>query len=142
MLAVLREVAVSSFVRLGPGKSGGPLGITSHGLGHTILTPYMRSVKFKAGKITRIGGQNDGELIEDGEIPANCKVIIELPTPINPRKYETLITFNPELLKSGMVSCPHVAGPGEGAKIFLAFQAAKKTVVSELEYVFELYMID
>lgn len=133
---------MSSFVRLGPGKSGGPLGITSHGLGHTILTPYMRSVKFKAGEIVRIGGQNDGEIITDGEVAANSRVIINLPTPVNPRKYETLITFNPELLKSGMVSCPHIAGPGEGEKIYLAFQAAKKINVSELDYIFELYMLD
>jgi hypothetical protein len=102
----------------------------------------MRSVKFKAGEIVRIGGQNDGEIITDGEVAANSRVIINLPTPVNPRKYETLITFNPELLKSGMVSCPHIAGPGEGEKIYLAFQAAKKINVSELDYIFELYMLD
>ena len=58
---------MAAIVRLGPGKSGGPLGIPSDGLEHTILTPNMLALRFKAGKIERIGGQNDVTEQDDGE---------------------------------------------------------------------------
>jgi len=133
---------MGSIVRLGPGKSGGPLGITSHGLDHTILTPQMRSLKFKSGDIVRVGGPNDGALITDGEVPANARVTIHLSTPVNPRRYEVLIGYNPELLKSGSVSCPNIIGPGRGDEIALHFHAGKKVNIRELDYIFELFMID
>ena len=77
---------MSSLVRLGPGKSGGPLGITSHGIDHTILTPTMRSLRFKVGAVERVGGQHDGEIIGT-EVPANARVVISPPTELNPRRF-------------------------------------------------------
>ena len=133
---------MSSFVRLGPGKSGGPLGIKSEGLEHTILTPNMRSIRFKAGDIIRVGGQLDGNLVEDGEVPANARVIVKPATKLSPRKYETVISFNPAILKHGSVSCPAIVGPDRGEEIFLHFHAARKTDLNEFDYIFELFMID
>jgi hypothetical protein len=132
---------MSSLVRLGPGKSGGPMGISSHGLDHTILTTQMRSLRFKAGNITRIGGQHDGEVVE-GEVPANARVHMTPITPLNPRRYEMIISYNPELLKYGSVCCPPMIGPGRGDEVILHFHAAKKIDLSKFDYIFELSMID
>ena len=132
---------MSSLVRLGPGKSGGPLGIGSEGIESAILTEYMRSIQLKAGNITRIGGQHDGEIIE-GEVPANSRVYMTPSVPLRPRKYEIIISYNPELLKYGSVSCPALIGPNKGADIILHFHAAKKVDLSTFDYIFELSMID
>lgn len=133
---------MSSLVRLGPGKSGGPLGITSHGVDHTMLTPDMRSVRFKAGHILRVGGQQDGSIIEDGEVPANSRCLIYLPTPLAPRKYEVILSYNPELLKYGTVSAPPMVSWREAQEMFIGFHAGKKVNLHEFDYIFDLYMVD
>lgn len=132
---------MASLVRLGPGKSGGPLGITSHGIEHTILTPSMRAIRFKAGTITRIGGKHDGEQVEDGVVEANQTVLIELPTPLSPRRYELMVSYNPELLRHGTVSCPPILEPGKN-DIFVQIRCVKKTDLTEFDYIFELRLID
>ena len=132
---------MASLVRLGPGKSGGPLGITSHGADHTILTATMRSIRFKHGEIVRIGGKHDGESIEDGIIEANQTVIIYPVTKLQPRRYEILTSYNPDLLKNGIVSVPAIQEPGT-RDLFLQFRSLKKTDLNEFDYIFEFRLID
>lgn len=133
---------MAAIVRLGPGKSGGPLGIPSEGLDHTILTPNMLALRFKHGTVTRLGGKQDGETITDGIIEANQTVLIEMPVMLRPRKYEVITSYNPNLLKHGIVSCPAVQSASDVEIVFLQFRALKKTDITELDYIFELRMID
>ena len=133
---------MASVVRLGPGKSGGPLGITSEGIDHTILTPMMRALRFRAGDVIRLGGQQDGTIIEDKEVNANQAVIVKMPTPLLPRRYEVSLSFNPALLLHGTVSMPSMVEPTQGQDIFLQFKALKKVNLNDFDYIFELRMID
>lgn len=133
---------MAAIVRLGPGKSGGPLGIPTEGLEHTILTPNMLALRFKQGKVTRLGGKQDGEEIADGIIEANQTVIVEMPVPLKPRKYEVITSYNPKLLYHGIVSCPAVQAAGDINVIFLQFRALKKTDINDFAYIFELRMVD
>lgn len=134
---------MNSIIKLGPGKSGGPLGIPSEGNDLAKLSTQMRSMRFPAGAIERLsGGGKEGTEEVGTEIAANVKCLINMPVKLNPRKYEIIISYNPELLRYGAVSCPSMLIPEDGADIFLGFQAYKKIDLAQLDYVFELFMID
>ena len=128
-----------AILKLGPHKSGGPMGITSEGAEHTIMSPSLRSIMFKAGPVILI---KDNTVIESGEVEANQRVLITLPTDLFPRKYDILISYNPKLLEYGSVSCPPIVSADDKTEILLHFHAGKKTNLNDLEYVFNLYMID
>lgn len=130
-------------MRLGPGKSAGPLGVPGEQVEHTIMGPQMNSVRFKAGDIVKIGGQHDGELSVDGEIPANSRCLIYLPVSLRPRKYVIATSFNPQLMKVGLVSVPPLLHSSSVNELCLSFQSFKKINLKEdFEYIFELFMID
>ena len=46
---------MSSLVKLGPGKAGGPLGVTGDGAEHVIITNNLRGLRFKAGDVIKVG---------------------------------------------------------------------------------------
>ena len=130
----------SSIVKLGPGTSGGYLGISAEGSEQVIMSEDLYSVKFRAGEIARIvPGKQD---IEGNQIPANSKVIISLPVKLNARKYNILTSFNPKLLEYGLVSCPPITPAKQCQGIQIALHNFKNIDLDDFDYIFELFMLD
>jgi len=132
---------MSALVRLGPSKSGGPLGIPAEGQDLVMLTPNMLSIRLPHGEVTLASGKEEGEVVGN-EIQPNQKVLISLPFPIKPRKYTVMVSYNPELLEYAQVSGPVYYQPEDGHKVKLLVTAYKKIDLLTLSYIFELSMID
>jgi hypothetical protein len=130
---------MSAFIRLGPGTSGGPLGIPSEGAEYVRLTSNMQGVLMKAPDALCVGGKNDGTLTSI--IEANQTVIIRPPVLLQPRRFETIVSVNPELILNGTVSHPIVIQPGQGQDILIKFKATKKINLNDLDYIFSLHMV-
>ena len=120
---------------------GGPfkLGIDREGCSPT---KDMFGLRIKPVTIEKLGGKEDGKLIEDGKIDTRQVVLITPAVSMKPTRYQILVGFNPELLKYGQISVPSVLNYYEVQNLTMQFTALRRTDLSNLDYIFELYMID
>lgn len=132
---------MSSIVKLGPGKSGGPLGVSLKDSEFIRYSTDLRSVLLHAGDCVRVGGVEDGKIAEEGELSANSRYLIYPVVQMNPSRYNLILGYNQELLKYGTVSAPPMLGAGN-RNVFISLQVSKKFNITDLDYVFELMMID
>lgn len=132
---------MSSVLKLGPGKTGGPLGILGTDGSHIKYTVDLRAVQLAAGNCVRVGGQNDGEVVEDGDLNPNARYLIYPVVTLNPSRYNLILGYNQELLKYGTISAPPMLRAGN-KDIFLSISVNKKFNIKDLDHVFELSMID
>lgn len=124
---------MSAFVKL-PTTSGvgSYLGIPPAGKGQFKPTKDSMGLRSHA-----IATSADGAVTE---VKLNQTVKLTPPVTIKPRRYTTMVGFNPVLAEYGMVSNP-VFFP-EGTEISLTFKASKNVDLTELEYIFTYYMVD
>lgn len=134
---------MSAIVKLGTASNtGGPLGITNAGKDSVLPTKDYMGVRLSDVTMVKIGGKDHGGVITDNIIEARQTVLIRPAVEMLPRKYQILVSYNPLLLKYGIVSCPPIIAPSEVNNLSLQFTALKKIDLSDLEYFYELYMID
>lgn len=124
------------------GSQPNKLGITSLAREFITSTNDLMGLRMKHGKIVRVGGKEDGQAVEGQIIEANQQVLIYPAATISPVKYQVLVSINPALLKNGMFSHPHIIQPGEGEDIVVAYKAGRRTDLAEIDYMFNLYMVD
>lgn len=124
-----------------PSKTGGYLGIPPELRQVVQSTGDQLCARLPAGKIEVVSGKLEGTMIEDGIVEANQSVVIHLPAALSTSRYQVVVSYNPELVRHGVVSAPSVMQPKEN-NIMLGFKAHKKVNLNELVYVFALYMLD
>jgi len=123
------------------GKQTSKLGISaSEMVTGTFPTNSLMGLRVRAGEATLLGGKQDGELASVIEVNQTALLFPNLT--INPVKYQTLISVNPELLRYGTCSYATIVEPGEGKSIFIQFKAARRTDLNDLEYLLTLYQLD
>ena len=86
----------------------------------------------------------DDTVIEDSIIHANQTILVKPKVPLNPTHYHAIVSYSPELAKLGVLASPVslVVRPGEEDEIGLVLRPSKKTDLSEIAYIFQIYMID
>jgi len=130
---------MGAIIKLGDGR---PLKVVGGQANFVKANPDFMGVRLLKTKVYQVGGKNDGEEIVDGKILTNQSVIVYPDINMQVRNYQFLVGYNPDLLEYGAVSCPGVVSSFDASKLCLRFDAAKKTDLSEFEYIFELYLID
>jgi hypothetical protein len=123
-------------------NSPGLFKITTQNKGKVRIHPQDKMCMLvDAGEIINL---KDGEVIEGNSIQANQTVLIKPNIPLVPSKYHALVSYNPQLSLNGLLVSPvsMLVRPGEEDMIGLIIRASKKTDLSEIGHIFELYMID
>ena len=87
---------------------------------------------------TLLSGENAGEVVDDVKINQIIRFTPRLP--ISFGRYTGLVGFNPALAELGAVSCSPVAATAD--EVSLVVKAYKNFKISDLEYVFSLWLID
>jgi hypothetical protein len=90
------------------------------------------------GIATLLNGEDAGKLVNEAKINQLIKIVPVVG--INPGKYTLHIGWNPKLAEFGAVSCNPFAG--QGTEVSLVIKAYKNFDLSELDYIFNLYVID
>jgi hypothetical protein len=85
-----------------------------------------------------LSGEDAGKQVT--EIKLNQLVKISPIGKINAGKYTIFVGFNPALAELGAVSCP--AFCGNGSEVSLVIKAYKNFSLSDLDYIFNIYLID
>lgn len=130
---------MSALVHLG--KQTSKLGISANDVATgTFPTQNLMGLRIRAGEAQLLGGKSEGELVSVVEV--NQTVLIFPNVTLNPTKYQTLISVNPELFRYGTCGYATIVEPGEGRNIFIQFKAARRTDLNELEYLLTLYQLD
>ncbi len=131
----------NALIKLGPGLSGGPLGLGKEAIPVAKLSPDMLSIRLPHGEVTILSGTKAGAANADGVVEANQRVLIKPYPESKARTYQIIVSYNPKLLEYGSVSVPTVLHPQMSAEICMHFHAAKKTDLNEFLYIFELLQL-
>lgn len=129
----------TAFIKLGPKKSGGPLGVSKSGEELVTFTSNGKGIRLPAIEAQIVGGKDDGKITDTIEL--NQTAIIKPAAMINPRKYETIMAINPNLCYLGDVSYSSVIAPGEGDNVFIRIKASRKIHLKDFDYLFTFYMV-
>ncbi len=135
---------MGSVVQLGPGAGAGPLGYKLPvGVKESVkFSKDLMGLRLRAGKITKLGGKEDGEEIEGKVIEVNQRVVIKAEGTFAARQYQAFIGVNPVLLGLGEVTTPGVMPATDLNYLCMQFKAFRKVDLAELLYLFEIYIID
>lgn len=134
---------MAAIVKLGTASNtGGPLRLPIEARTGAVTTQDYMGVRISSIKIERVGGKEDSIISSDGIAHPRQTVLITPGFEMHPVKYQILVGYNPELLRYGTVSCPSIISYQMINKLALQFSAFKKVNLLDLDYIFELYMID
>ena len=101
-----------------------------------FLTPDSEGVRLPVHVVAH--GKADGEGLV---IKANARAIVRS-VPLRPSKYTFLVSFNPALLKTALVSCPAVVGKKDLADgLSLGILGLAATDLAAVDWVFEVRAI-
>jgi hypothetical protein len=129
---------MSSLVMLG--KQGSKLGLTASDAHLMYPTNNLMGIRVLPGKAVLLGGKQEGETVEVVEV--NQTVLIYPAMKLNPVKYQTFLSVNPEMFRYGICGYATIVEPGEGENIFIQFKASRRTDLKDLKYLLTLYQID
>jgi hypothetical protein len=126
---------MSSYVKLPPKFKY--LGIPASAAVQVRSTPDHMGARL-GGTAVLLSGEDAGKPVIDVKLNQLIKITPSMP--INAGKYTLHVGFNPALAELGAVSCnPFVS---DGAEISLVLKAYKNFSLTDLDYVFNLYVID
>lgn len=104
-------------------------------------TTSQLGVQLSRPQIRIIGGEKDGQFIEDGIIKPNQKVALQFGE-VRPVKYNVQVSYNPALLESGLASAPFMLEPGDDGMLTLYYRADRSINVYELPWIIRLYIVE
>lgn len=132
----------SSIVKImTPARLSTYLGIRQDEQGKVMHGEDYFSIKIKSGVIVVVGGQKDGTVVDTVE--TNQKVRIYPEVLLNPERLPIIMGYNRVLEEYGAVSVPFVLPPKLGAEeYYLSFKADKKINIKDLDFVFQIYLLD
>ena len=103
------------------------------------LRPTTDSVGTEVPGIAYVlGGPEDGQQVTD--IKMHKTILIKAPPYVRTQKYLALVSYNPALMECGLINCPSLLTPGEPLQ--LTIKALKGFDISELSYIFKVYLLD
>lgn len=130
---------MSAVIKLGDGKllriPGGKSNLVQG-------NPDYMGVRILQNRTVLVSGKDKGSEITDGVVNSSNSVVIYPDVEMHPRSYQVLVGYNPTLLEYGAVSCPSILSHFDISKLCMRFDAHRKVDLGELEYIFELYLID
>ena len=130
---------MGAIIKLGDGR---PLKVVGGQANFVKSNPDFMGVRLLKTQVYKLGGREDGMEIKDNIIEAKQAVMIYPDINMQVKNYQFLVSYNPDLLEYGTVSCPGTVSSFDASKLCLRFDAVKKTRLDEFEYIFELYLID
>ena len=120
----------------------GTFGLNSQTKEHARINPKdSMCLMVEGGKIISLKDETE---VEDKIIQANQMVLVYPATPIKSTHYHLIVDAHPDLALAGCLAVPisHLVAPGIEDRVGLLVRASKKTDLSEIPYLFNLYQLD